>query len=503
VVTARVTRNGATRSWAVNGPYDLRPQWPGPWGFVAVPRSSLADSETLYVGYDLQDGHLLGLVLDPIGLVPHVVAVDPGPRASRIDCVAFPDANADGAPDLVAVGQFMQTSDLLLGSGDSTAPRPDGAPWFGDRVHRRGLGFPASIADVDGDGLLDLVAWDGRGLSVYVGGGGQLGELQRLSTQLVLANAAGPLFAPQVAGTAIVFHDQQQTFYAALPDGQGGFAPTYALTVTVAGGGAYTGQVFAFHYAVFGGPALVGPGGAFLPRGPGNLLAVPMPPHPSGLSTEKCAFLPAGLQPDPASATVLMACQEQRAPGLGNESDLGIYRATATGLDGATPAFGAWQLVERQRNVDTNARLTVMNALFGGPGQLDGGPWFAAFDDLAHEFRIVTFDPGLAPTTQRLAVPGASLTNGMGGAAVAVSLRPGARDDLLLATSTSVVLARRGGDGRFAVVQELRGGLAQPIGAGTLAPGQPPYVLTTGAGLFAGDAGTEIVPVPTEGGFLR
>jgi hypothetical protein len=502
VVTARVTRSGATRTWAVNGPYEASPGRPGPWGFVAVPRSPLAGSETLYVGYDLLTGHLLGLVLDPVGLVPTVVAVDPGPRASRIDCVAFPDANADGAPDLVAVGQFMQTSDLLIGSGDSTAPRSATEPWFGGRVHRRGVGFPSSLADVDGDGLVDLIGWDGRGLSIYLGGDGQLGDLQRLTTQLVFGSAAAPIFSPQIAGTAIVFHDQQTTFYAALPDGKGGFDPPYALTVTLPGGAPYAGLVYGFHAAQFGGPALFAQGAVFLPRGPGQLLAVLMPAPPAGVSFESCSVVPAGAQPDPgAAATALMACQERRA-GTGTDCDLAIYRSVATGLGGPAPAFGAWQLLERQLHPNASAQLQVANGLFGTPRLLDGAPFLAAFDDVAQQYRVVTFEPGLVPTTQTISLPGATVSKTFGGV-VSVALRAGAPDDLLLAVNGSVVLVRRGGDGRFTPVQQVRGGVQSPIGAGALDRARPPYVVTIGAGLFAGDRGTEVVPVPTQAGFLQ
>jgi hypothetical protein len=503
IVTARVTPGA--RTWAVNGPYDLRPGWPGVWGLVAAPRSPLQGAEPLYVGYDLVDGHLLGVVLDPIGLLPHLVAIDPGPRASRIDCVAFPDANADGAPDLVAVGQFMQTSDLLLGSGDSTVPRPDTSPWFGGRVHQRGVGFPSSLADVDGDGLVDLVAWDGSGLSVYLGGDGQLGMLQRLSTQLVFGSAEGPLFAPQVAGTTIVFHDQQQTFYAALPDGNGGFQPAFALTVTKPGGAAYAGQVYGFQYAQFGGPAMFAQGAVFLPRGAGNLLAVPMAAHPSGESIEKCNVIPARAYPDPAAiATVFMTCAEPRAgvPGS-NECDLAIYQATATGLGGASPAFSAWTQVDRWSNPSTSDQLVVMNALFGSSRLLDGGAYFAAFDTGAQAYRIVTFNASLAPVTQVLSLPGVTASKGIGGGAVPVTLRPGP-DDLLLPTNAGTLLLRRTAVGQpFTVVQRLKGGMQSPVGAGPLVAGQPPYVITVGPGLFAGDSGTEVVVVPTDGTYVR
>lgn len=114
----------------------------------------------------------------------------------------------------------------------------------------------------------------------------------------------------------------------------------------------------------------------------------------------------------------------------------------------------------------------------------------------------MTFEPGLVPTTQTVSLPGASVSKGFGGV-VAVSLRAGAPDDLLLSVNGSVVLVRRGGDGRFTPVQQLRGGVQSPIGAGALDRAKPPYVLTTGAGLFAGDRGTEVVPVPTKAGLLE
>lgn len=507
VLTARVTRSGPTRTWTVNAPQDLRPDWPAPFGFHAAPRSPLAGTEPLFVGYDLEDGHLLGLVLDAVYLAPHLVTVDPGPRTSRIDCVAFPDANADGGPDLAAVGQFMQAADLLLGSGDSDVARPDASPWFGGRVHQRGVGFPASVADVDGDGLADVVAWDGTGLTVYLGADGQLGALQRVTTQLLFGLAEGPLFAPQVAGTAIVFHDQQRTFYAALPDGSGGFGPAYALTVTRGDGTAYAeAAVFGFQYARLGGPALFGQSAVFLPRGAGSLLAVPMATQvPSGLAVniERCSVSPAAAYPDPvAAATVLMACAEPRGAGT-NECDLALYRSVVSGLDGPAPAFGPWQQLLRLQDAATTTRLAVMNSMFGATRLLDGGAFFAVFDGDAQTYRIFTFGPGLVPAWQTLAVPGATAGKSIGAGAVPVALRPGEGDDLFLPTNEATLLVRRDAGGTFQVAQRLRGGMQAVIGAGRLAAGQPPYVVTAGAGLFAGDSGTEIVVVPTRGGAVQ
>jgi hypothetical protein len=85
-----------------------------------------------------------------------------------------------------------------------------------------------------------------------------------------------------------------------------------------------------------------------------------------------------------------------------------------------------------------------------------------------------------------------------------VALRPGAPDDLFVPTDTATLLLRRSGVGQpFTVVQRLHGGMQAPVGAGPLAAGQPPSVVTAGAGLFAGDSGTEVVVVPTAAGFLQ
>jgi hypothetical protein len=501
VVTARVDK--ATRTWTVNAPSNLRPDWTGPWGFVQAPTSSLPGSETLYVGYNLTDGHLLGVVLDPVSLVPREVALQPGPRASRIDCVTFPDVNGDGAPDLVAVGQFMATSDLLLGSGASTVPRPDTTPWFGDRVHRRGLGFPTIAADLDGDGLVDVVSWDGSGLEVLLGGGGQLGSLQRISNVLTMGIAAGRLFEPAVAGTAIVFHDHQQTFYAALPDGKGGFDPPYALTLTQSGGGTFASPVMSLYPTDLGGPALYTAGAVFLAKGPGDLLAVPMQPVPNAEHSDKCAYMAAPYTAGATSAAFLVACGQSRTPPNGQESDLAVYVATISGLDTASPSFGAWSLRDLWQNPNTTVRLQVLSALVGTARPLDGRPYFVAWNPAASELRITTFDPALVPTTQTVPYPAGLVSKTMGASTLAVSLRTGAPDDLLVTADGALLLVRRDGNGKFGIAQEIRGGVAMPVGTGLLAPGAPPFVITAGAGLFSGAAGTELVPVATEGGYLK
>jgi hypothetical protein len=496
-VTARVTKNGSTRTWTFNGPYDLEPSWPGPWGFVQAPQSPLPGAEQLYVGYNVTDGHLLGVVLDSV-LHPIEVAVQPGPRSSRIDCVTFPDVNGDGAPDLVAVGSFMATSDVLLGSGGSTVPTPNATPRFGDRVHRRGLGFPTIAADLDGDGLVDAVSWDGSGLQVLLGGGGQLGSLQRISNVLTMGLVAGPLFEPFVAGTAIVFHDQQQTFYAALPDGHGGFDPPYALTVTQPGGGPYTAPIFALHPTYLGVPALYTGGAVFLVMGPGGLLAVPMQPILTVVhGTEDCSYVPAPY-PGGSTATFLAGCKVQPNPPSGAQSDFVVYVSTISGLGSANPSFSPW--LEKSRWSGT-VEIEVLNTLMGTDRPLDGRPYLVAWDPGSSQLRITTFNPGLVPTTQAIPLPGTSLTKS--GGVLTASLRPGAPDDLLVTTSTSLLLLRRDVNGNFYVAQELRGGVGRPAGAGLLAPGAPPYVITTGAGIMAGAAGTELVPVATEGGFLK
>jgi hypothetical protein len=506
VLTARVTKNGATRTWAFNGPYDLEPSWPGPWGFAQAPTSSLAGSESLYVGYNLTDGHLLGVVLDPISLVPIEVAVQPGPRASRIDCVSFPDVNGDGAPDLVAVGQFMATSDLLLGAGANTVPSDAAVPRFGGRVHRRGLGFPTLVADLDGDGLSDVVSWNGTGLEVLVGGGGQLGSLQRISNVLSMGIAAGRLFEPQAAGTAIVFHDHQTTFYAALPDGAGGFEPPYALTVTQSGGGTFSSPVYALYPTDLGGPALYTGGAAFLVKGPGDLLAIPMPPLPANVAySDKCAYAPVPHAPGSTSAAFLVGCAVQRSPPNGSASDFAVYVSTVSGLGGAAPTFGAWSQKYLWQNPNTNVDLMVLNEIVGTARPLDGRPFFVAWNPGASELRIITFDATMTAAAQALARPGDSASQtGLGTGAMSVPLVAGAGDDLLVTTNTALLLLRRsGGAGPFSIAQEVRGGAQLPVGTGLLAPGAPPYVITSGAGLFSGAAGTEIVPIPTAGGFLK
>jgi hypothetical protein len=499
-VTARVTKN---RAWTFNGPYDLEPTWPGPSGFVPVPRSSLAGAERLYVGYNVTDGHLLGVALDA-DLIPTEVAVQPAPRASRIDCVTFPDLNADGAPDLVAVGQFVATSDLLLGASASTVPTPSATPRFGDRVHRRGLGFPTIAADLDGDGLTDVVSWDGTGLDVLVGGGGQLGNLQRLSNVLTMGVAAGPLFEPSVLGTAIVFHDQATTFYAALPDGAGGFQAPYALGVAQSGGGTFSDPVYALYPVDLGTPALYTGGAVFLVQGPHDLLAVPMKPVPDVDHPEKCSYVPAPYVRGATSAAFLAGCTVPQTPPNGAASDFVVYVSTLSGLGTAAPAFGAWSRKDHWLGANPNVDLTVINALVGTTRPLDGRPFFVYWDPTLSSLQIVTFDAAMTASNQPLARAGDRVSKAMGSSAMSLSLVAGAPDDLLVRTDTAFLLLRRSSPGgTFTKVQELRGGMQAPVGAGRLDPAAPPFVITAGAGMFAGAGGTEIVPIPTSGGFLR
>jgi hypothetical protein len=430
--------------------------------------------------------------------------VQSGPRASRIDCVTFPDLNGDGAPDLLAVGQFVASSDVLLGAGGSTVPTPNATPRFGDRVHRRGLGFPTIAADLDGDGLVDVISWNGTGLEVLLGGGGQLGDLQRLSNVLTLGVAAGPLFEPAVAGTVIVFHDQASTFYAALPDGAGGFGPPYPLALAQSGGGTFSAPVMALFPVDVGTPALYSNGALFLVQGPGSLLAVQMQPVPGVQHDDKCAYAPAPYVPGATSAAFLVGCSVPNTSN-GNETDFAVFVSTVSGLGGAAPSFSAWSPKFQWTNpYGTTKSLSVLNALVGSGRPLDGRPYFTWWEPNSSRLFILTFNAAMTPTAQSLQRFGDSVSSGLGGGAIAVSLVPGAGDDLLVTTDKAHLLLRRPGVAApFSIAQEIRGGMQAPIAAGLLDPNAPPFVITIGAGMFSGAAGTEIVPVATGNGFLK
>lgn len=147
---------GSATSLAL-GPYtDPMPGNPAqPFGYVAAP-----GSEVLL--WTAQDGNIYRIGAD---LAPK----NPPPPAQpfAVFCVALPDVNADGVPDLMASGSGSNRAVVLLGDGDGG---------YGRRPHYL-VGQVAVSADVDGDGADDIVyKSDAFTLQTLFGGNHQLAK---------------------------------------------------------------------------------------------------------------------------------------------------------------------------------------------------------------------------------------------------------------------------------------------------------------------------------------
>jgi hypothetical protein len=79
-----------------------------------------------------------------------------GPHAWAI---AIADVNSDGKPDIVVMNALSGSVGVLLGNGDGT---------FAPAVTYKAAGFTISVADVNGDGKLDIIT---GGLDVLLGNG--------------------------------------------------------------------------------------------------------------------------------------------------------------------------------------------------------------------------------------------------------------------------------------------------------------------------------------------
>lgn len=92
-----------------------------------------------------------------------------------VDATCFVDVDGDASPDLVAAGDWAGSAEIVLANGTSSTPAASSVGGdFAPRAHTLGIGFPFAVADVDGDGLGDVVMSENQSLRVLWGGGGQL-----------------------------------------------------------------------------------------------------------------------------------------------------------------------------------------------------------------------------------------------------------------------------------------------------------------------------------------
>jgi hypothetical protein len=120
-----------------------------------------AAGELTFTAWDGIDGLLVSFAPD---FTPRPQPPDPN---AAVACAAAPDANGDGIPDLLTTNPFLKQNKLLWGEGDGR---------YGVRSHFK-IGIPANSADVDGDGVEDMlmgtpapavrVAWGGAHQIAY------------------------------------------------------------------------------------------------------------------------------------------------------------------------------------------------------------------------------------------------------------------------------------------------------------------------------------------------
>lgn len=186
--------------------------------------------EETYVSWDGASGKVNGFTVTESG---ELVQVLPPPLAGdlpfAVGCIALPDVDADGLPDLVAAGEATSFAQVVYGEGDGR---------FGVRPRWFGIGAPLAGGDLDGDGAGDLVVSQ-DGLVVLYGGEGQLSRGQRLTGSAVRA-VATPKACNSARARAIIYQEASGSFLAVPTNGDGTFGAPAPFVVTEGGVGLFT-----------------------------------------------------------------------------------------------------------------------------------------------------------------------------------------------------------------------------------------------------------------------
>lgn len=452
--------------------------------------------EERFLSWNGASGRLSSFLVDDVAR-----AVVPASRPLAADlpfgvgCVATPDVNGDGLSDLVAAGEGSSYAVVVAGEGDGR---------FGARPRWSGVGAPLAGADLDHDGVGDLVVSQ-DGLVVLYGGEGQLARGQR-----VTGASARVVAAPQLCSTdgkrAILYQDAGGSFWSVRDEGTGSFGAPRVFAVPTAANAAYTWPLDALVPGLFNVHSssyttcqeliasrvdLLGRSNAsvLVTYGPDGASEFPfnvLPPFGEPVA-RACTYLPVGRADGSNGDAVAGACVVQDAGLPGTPY-------TKVALWGATRSGTAWP-IWAPIGSKPGTNLLVPEAAVAGAGTLGNGrPVFVAGLDGALWTAVVTApDPGV-PTGWSVtwtALPAAGLLRPE--AALLGDLRGGgARRDLVV-TGQALALVPGGtvvltgdGAGAFTFLQRLAAAAAPALAAPLTKDGPADVVGLSGAGAKAG-----------------
>jgi hypothetical protein len=490
VVAARC--DPVTRQWTASAPFDPAP---GRQGILGLAAYTPVASPTTYVGWNGVDGELTAIDVD-LAVTGFALrssqTVTPAPLPYAVRCVAFPDVNADGAPDLVTA-----KGEVILGRGAYGVGALAGEPRFGGRIHFRTVAYGAP-GDFDEDGLLDLLGTGDAGLTLFLGSDGQLAR----GGDVPIGAQPGMVWAGKLfdAHLSAIVQDATGALHAVRGLGDGTFAdPVLMQVVDTSGnpallspsGGDSASEV------VGGIPLLV----AFqtnttlqvgVVKDTSHIVVATSPPVPDP-NVDHCAM---NVIHGGAAGTVSLAMLCAVVPAGEFEAHQGVVRVITVSNLAGTPTFGSWSAPVAITTNPLPERLDIGSAS-GGSGDAVLWSYFRGRKEV-HVFTV-----GMSAVVED-ALP-TNLHADYAG--VLAPLRTGGPEDLVIGASNGLLLLRRTATtpAHWAIAQELLGGAGVPYAAGTLAPGAPPSLLTA-TGLDRSTAGLqpELVVVETDGtGFLR
>jgi hypothetical protein len=460
------------RDLAFVGPLDPDPAGPG---LVGVAARTTGSGDMLLVGWTGLDGNVYAWDV-PAGALPgepRVAAVLPFPVGSA----ALPDVNGDGIADLVGAPVAGPTADILLGDGVG----------FGGRVHFGGFEL-ASFADVDGDGLDDVVAATASpGLRVHFGGDHELAWGPETS---IPSGAAAIVVGRFGAGAGVVWQDALGAVRIASLAADGTMGAPVTLTVANAASMRPLPPDMAPTWAAHGADlGTASPGEDIWWRTNDaagerwNGLLLDGPAHATYVWAESpgtwCHFGVAG-SPAGGDTAVAAACLDDGGDG---STRVSAWRAP---VDAAGP--GAWTLVGATEWLpDTNGRRVQWE---GGAGGV--AAFLAQTSDVSTgetALRLVLVPGGGAPTIELLPPSATGLPTSLSSGAWADVTGDGLPDVVTQSYVAGTIVEIRPGlpGGGFGPTWNPIPAAGFLVGARRLVPGQSDPVLMIG---------TELVPFP-------